>query len=50
MPPVRSAIVQYSGANLKERRELALLSQSELAVLMGVSRETITDACHARPR
>lgn len=42
MAYVRRAIVQYSGSNLKERRELALLTQEKLAELVGVTRETIS--------
>jgi DNA-binding XRE family transcriptional regulator len=42
MPYVRRAIEQYSGKNLKERREFALLSQAELSARVGVTRETIS--------
>jgi DNA-binding XRE family transcriptional regulator len=42
MPYTRRAVEQYSGMNLKGRRELALLSQRELAARVGVTRETIS--------
>jgi transcriptional regulator with XRE-family HTH domain len=42
VPYIRRAIEQYSGKNLKGRRELALLSQQELAARVGVTRETIS--------
>jgi putative transcriptional regulator len=42
MPYIRRAVEQYSGTSLKERRELALLSQEELSKMVGVTRETIS--------
>lgn len=42
MAYVRKAVEQYSGTNLKEKREAALLSQAELAAMIGVKRELIS--------